>query len=128
MAQGLALGVAALITLAAGPIGSGPDVTVADWVARDSEIGARGPVDPDGPGFQELNAPVIASLKAARQSADAEKAAGRTPFACLPPPGTASTNASDIGQWLHAIPAAERGQSMGTAIKAFLAARFPCAK
>jgi hypothetical protein len=100
--------------------------TLGEWLARDIAAGRASPSPARDAELAALQRAVVDALQAARAAEEARAAAGETPRACLPPPGTAQLSSQDIGRWLHARPGSEYGEPMARIIAGFLAERFPC--
>jgi hypothetical protein len=61
-----------------------------------------------------------------RARLEAERASGKLVSTCLPPKGKASVNATELVNYLRAIPPAQRGQSFDQAFAGYVARKYPC--
>ncbi len=61
-----------------------------------------------------------------RAKVDADRAAGRTPSACLPPKGKAQINATELLAHIRALPPAQKAQSFDSAFASYTARKYPC--
>ena len=61
-----------------------------------------------------------------RAKFDADRAAGRTPTACLPPKGKGQINATELLAHIRAMPPAQKAQSFDAAFSSYTAKKYPC--
>ena len=61
-----------------------------------------------------------------RAKLDADRVAGRTPSACLPPKGKAKINATELLAHIRALPPAQKAQSFDHAFASYTARKYPC--
>lgn len=61
-----------------------------------------------------------------RQMLDADKAAGRPPRSCLPPPGQAELSSDDLIPKLKALPASDHAKPLDEALIPVLDSLYPC--
>ena len=61
-----------------------------------------------------------------RAKLDADRAAGRTPSACLPAKGKAKVNATELLAHIRAMSPVQKAQSFDNAFASYTAKKYPC--
>lgn len=115
------------VVIASAPTAAGA-TTVSEFVARDTELGAKGITDPAAPEIAAQNAVIGAAINKFRATIAAEAAAGKPAATCLPPPGEGRLSGGDIIAWFKAMAQNDAAMSVDDAITALLRARYPCNK
>lgn len=121
----LSLIAAALLLGAAAPAPA-PAMTVAAFIAKADGLKKKGPLALFSGDLKLLTSQIKADGASIRAERLAAKAAGKLTAFCPPEAGVKLSD-KDVMQAMQAVPAAERGRtSTRTALRAFMARRFPC--
>lgn len=114
---------AALLLGAAAPASA---MTVAVFIAKAESLKKKGPLALFSGDLKLLTRQIKADGASIREERLAAKAAGKPTAFCPPEAGVKLTD-KDVMMAMQAVPAAERGRTTTrTAMRAFMARRFPC--
>ena len=119
-----AMGIAALLLPVAAQ--AAPAMTVNTFLAKVKALQAQGMLAMTSSDLPLVRDEIKGDAAAYRAQIEADKAAGKPPRACPPPPGTAKIDAGTLLTEFGAIPPAKRGVSVKAAFYAMMDRRYPC--
>ena len=117
---------AVCVTLAA-PAAAAPEMSAGEFLKRAEPLLKKSKVALVFSGeARKLMGTLGQAAERNRAKIDADRAAGRTPSACLPPKGKAQISATELLAHLRAMPPAQRAQSFDAAFASYTAKKYPC--